>query len=300
MQPSSKSRQRVRKPLPLVLAPVAAVGIGLAALYPMASAQVATSAPANAPTPRYYGVNLPSASFAPKRKPGVHGKDYLYPTKAIAEPFQAMDMNTVRLSILWERLQPEPNRPLDPGEVERLDKSLAQLAGFSTVIVDIHNYGRYFGERLDKPGRSGAMLADLWSKLATHYKNTGDRVRLMNERTVSTRTPGGDQRSIGCRHPPDRARNMVLVPGTRWTGGTAGTRGIEIERRGHERFLRSGRTSSSRSTISRQDHLVRKRLREREGRPPAADESHELASRTARKATLGSSECHDRNLPRRA
>lgn len=196
---------------------VLAVWICMSALRVPASAEVASVPQA----PRYYGVNLPSASFAGKRMPGVHGKDYVYPTGKTAEPFEAMGMNTIRLAFRWERLQPEPFGPFDEDEFSRLEKSIAEMSGFQTVILNVHNYARYHGTPLDHPSRSGAMLADLWVKLAQHYKNN-PRIALgiMNEphgidifewRKISDQVVAAI-RGTG-------ARNLILVPGTRWTGG---------------------------------------------------------------------------------
>lgn len=183
--------------------------------------------PRNPPAPRYFGVNLASASFAPDKLPGVHGQDYLYPTAAIARPFVAMGMNTARLPVLWERLQPRPFGPLNEDEVRRLDQSIADLRGFSTVIVDVHNYARHGGRPLDVQPASSNMLADLWSKLAQRYKSD-PRVAfgIMNEpygvdakrwRAIA------DGTIVAIRQ--TGARNLILVPGTRWTGGHSWTTG---------------------------------------------------------------------------
>lgn len=194
----------------------AAAVVGLALVIPLASDDVKSKA---AP-PRYYGVNLPSASFAPKKLPGVHGKDYIYPTAKTAAPFAAMGMNTIRLAVRWERLQPQPFGPLSNNELRLLDKSINELGNFRTIILNIHNFARYHGTALDQPSRSGA-LADLWTKLAQRYKND-QRIAfgMMNEphgmsasawRMISDETLAAIRRT--------GARNLVLVPGTRWTGG---------------------------------------------------------------------------------
>jgi endoglucanase len=214
--PKKAGRPRLRSTAYLSLGAFACAVSLAASLKPLASAQVA-----QARAPIYYGVNLASGEFGPKKLPGVHGRDYVYPTKAVAEPFKAMGMNTIRVPVLWERLQHQPMGPLDPAEIERLDKTIADLSDFKSVIIDVHNYGRYQGVALDQEGRSGAMLADLWTKLAERYKgNRRVAFGLMNE-------PHGmdsaewrrivDQSVDAIRR--TGARNLVLIPGTRWTGG---------------------------------------------------------------------------------
>lgn len=171
--------------------------------------------------PKYYGVNLASAEFAPGRIPGVHGKDYIYPTGATAEPFRKMGMNTLRLPVLWERLQPTALGELDPAEIARLDATIAALGEFDAVIIDIHNYARYGSVALDHPSRPGAMLPDLWSRLANRYKNSPKvAFGLMNEphdisgpawRRIADQTVSAIRKT--------GAKNLILVPGVNWTGG---------------------------------------------------------------------------------
>lgn len=171
--------------------------------------------------PQFYGVNLPSGTFGKKHGPDKYGKGYAYPSNAESAPFLAMGMNTTRVGFIWERLQPDPLGPLNSDELRHLDASVDALSGFRLIILDVHNYGSYAGAKLDDPERGGALLADLWTKLARHYgSNPRIAFGIMNEphdidaavwRQISDRTVAAI-RSTG-------ARNLVLVPGTRWTGG---------------------------------------------------------------------------------
>lgn len=197
------------------------VGVLLGAAVASANYDTSEGAPANAPPPRYYGVNLASGSFGGKRLPGVYGKDYVYPTRAIAEPFREIGMNTVRLPFKWERLQPVPLGPLNQDELARLDKSIDELSGFSTVILDVHNYARFGGVPLDKPSQPAELLPNLWTQVAQHYKgNPRVAFGMMNEphgidaaawRRISDQSLAAIRRT--------GAKNLILIPGTRWTGG---------------------------------------------------------------------------------
>ena len=199
--------------LPFATAPLA---MALAVLLPVGSANQAQAIP-----PRYYGVNLASAEFGPDKVPGLAGRDYIYPTAKTAAPFRAMGMNSVRLPVLWERLQHKANGPLDPAELARLDASIADLAGFQQVIIDVHNYARYQGKLLSRSDGNATALPDLWSRLATHFKNRPQvAFGIMNEpwkieagewRLIAEDTVAAIRRT--------GARNLVLVPGTRWSGG---------------------------------------------------------------------------------
>lgn len=203
----------------MAIASFSLAGLVLAAaiFLPAGSLEQAQTGPA----PKYRGVNLASAEFAPKKLPGVAGQDYIYPTRATAEPFAAMGMNSIRLPILWERIQPVANGPLDDEEVKRLDASLDALGGFEQVIIDLHNYGRYRGKPLTRADRSADLLADLWVRLAQRYKDRrGIAFGIMNEphgirasewREIAEATTVAIRRT--------GARNLILVPGSNWTGG---------------------------------------------------------------------------------
>lgn len=175
---------------------------------------------------QYKGVNLASGEFASNKLPGRYGYDYVYPDKKTASPFSDAGMNTVRLPFRWERIQSKPFGELSSVEMERLDSSINDLSEFSTIILDLHNYARYNGEVLDVDN-GGDMLADLWTRLAKRYAgNPKIAFGLMNEpftidakswRTIVDQVIGAI-RETG-------ASNLVLVPGTRWTGGHSWTHG---------------------------------------------------------------------------
>lgn len=193
---------------------LATVATALATLFvPAAPLEQAQTGP----PPRFRGVNLASAEFAPEKLPGIAGRDYIYPTKATAAPFAAMGMNSVRLPILWERIQPRPGQPLDPDELKRLDASLDDLAEFDQVIIGIHNYGRYRGEVLG----AADTLSDLWTRLAERYKGRPNiAFGIMNEPhgiPATTWREIAQTTTIAIRR--TGSRNLILVPGANWTGG---------------------------------------------------------------------------------
>lgn len=181
---------------------------------------VASSGVAAAPAVRWKGVNLAGGEFNAGRSPSRYGKDYVYPTAKVAAPFVQAGMNIARLPIAWKRLQPAPLQPLDAAELKRVDAAIAALDGFDRVILDVHNYGR-FGGKVLQPGTANAdYLPDLWKRLAAHYADDRRVVfGLMNEpHGISAR----DWRSIadGAVQAIRKtgARNLILVPGTRWSG----------------------------------------------------------------------------------
>lgn len=170
--------------------------------------------------PMMRGLNLAGGEFAPERAPGLMGRDYVYPNADVAAPFLKAGMDTVRLPVLWERIQPDPMSPLSDGEMQRVDASLDALKGFRAVIIDVHNYARYKGVRLDQDPSGAAKLADLWTRLANRYKARPDIVfGIMNE---PYDIEAGDWRGIVdpvvAAIRSTGAKNLLLISGTRWSG----------------------------------------------------------------------------------
>lgn len=215
--PIARRRDRGAALLTLLLV-IALFGGGWAALRRNGGA--ARAAPPAAP-PALVGVNLAGGEFGPEGQYlGVYDKDYAYPDAAVGAPFLALGMNTARVPIRWERVQPRPLAPLDAIEMGRIDATIAGLSGYAAVILDIHNYAAYFGRRLGDDARSRAMLADLWARLALRYRgNPHLAFGLMNE-PVDLPAPAWRriaEASVAAIRGAG-ARNLILVPGSDWTG----------------------------------------------------------------------------------
>lgn len=179
---------------------------------------------------RYRGVNLASAEFGMDSEgngaAGVHGKEYVYPDPAYAAGYTSANyflkkkMNTFRLPFRWERLQPRRRAKLDQAELTRLRNTVKNLtAKGAFVIVDPHNYARYYTEVIGA-GVPNADFADLWARLNYHFKGnkrviyglmnepfnmpTEQWVKAANLAIATIRNGGGT--------------NLVLVPGNAWSG----------------------------------------------------------------------------------
>lgn len=217
----------------LLLLPLAAAATAIvAALIQQTSTSVTSSPPLQSRLvlpERYMGVNLAGGEFRTKMLPAIHGRDYAYPDGPAAAPFLAAGMTAVRLPFRWERLQPTPMEALDADELAHLNASIEALRGFKLVILDLHNYASYKGAKLGTGNAPGALLVDFWTRLATYYRHDS-RIAfgLMNEpngidgalwRDVAQETLSAI-RATG-------ARNLVLVPGSNWTGAHSWTKGGE-------------------------------------------------------------------------
>jgi endoglucanase len=165
------------------------------------------------------GVNLAGAAFSPNALPGIYGQDFIYPTDQEVTYFTAHGMNVFRLSLLWERLQPRLQGPLDPAELTRLITFVSTAeAHNAAVIIDIHNYGMYRGTLIGDPGVKSADFADLWARLARQFGGDGHILfGLMNEpkQTDAAAWQAIVQDAVDAIRAAG-ARNRILVPGIDW------------------------------------------------------------------------------------
>ena len=152
------------------------------------------------------GVNITGPEWGNRTIPGTNGSTYLYPSQQTFEYFAARGFNFVRLTNLWERLQPALGGPLDQTVLGYLKNSIAsaRAAGIK-VSIEIHNFGRYNipsspcsnqdpwqimpsaciidNEYNGTVRVRGADLADFWFKMSNEFKDddTVMAYDLMNE-----------------------------------------------------------------------------------------------------------------------
>jgi endoglucanase len=172
------------------------------------------------------GVNLASAEFAVGQNgegalPGVYGRDYIYPNQGEVDYYKNKGMNIIRLPFRWERLQPTLKGPFDATELGRLKTFVNEAtAKGMNVILDPHNYARYYGGVIGSPGVPNSAFVNFWRRLAVTFKGN-DKVifGLMNEpfnmpteQWLSAANAAiGAIRNVG-------APNLILVPGNGYTG----------------------------------------------------------------------------------
>jgi endoglucanase len=154
------------------------------------------------------------------RRPGVYGQDYFYPTQDEVDYFVGKGMTVFRLPFSWENLQHSQFGEFDPAEQARLDDIIGYATGRGArVILDPHNYARYFNQIVGA-GVPAAALADLWSRLATHFKDNPRLIfGLMNEpNSMPTELWLADANAAIQAIRQTGATNLILVPGNAWTG----------------------------------------------------------------------------------
>lgn len=172
----------------------------------------------------FKGVNLAGPGFSPDHLPGIYGQDYIFPSNAEITYFTSHGMNIFRLSILWERLQPKLNGPLNADEISRINSFVAESnAHGASVIIDLHNYGSYRGVSIADSPSLKAGFADVWARLAQQFGRNGKVLfGLMNEPQIAT--PQDWRAEVQGAIDAIRktgAINRVLVSGTKWDGAEA-------------------------------------------------------------------------------
>lgn len=171
--------------------------------------------------PMYRGVSLSSAEFG-YDKPGVFGKDYVYPTRSEVDYYAgALHMTVFRLPFLWERLQHKIPSNLDSAELSRLDEFVTYATGKGIlVILDPHNYARYYGRVVGEGGPSKYDFAEFWRQLAEHYRgNARVAYGLMNEpygMATETWADAAQEAIYAIRGAG--SGQLILVPGNAWSG----------------------------------------------------------------------------------
>lgn len=185
----------------------------------LVAAMTAIALPLQASAACLSGINLAGAEFGQGR--GTYGKDYAYPSDETITYFADKGFNAVRLPFKWERLQPRLNRSFDKAERKRLSDTVKALrkAGM-TVILDPHNYAYYGNQQIGSAAVPDSAFADFWSRLAADYKqDAGVQFGLMNEPhdVPATQWLASANAAIAAIRETG-ANNLVLVPGTIWTG----------------------------------------------------------------------------------
>lgn len=139
---------------------------------PRATAAAATAAPATAPPAagKRFGVTIAGGEFGEGRLPGSMHTDYTYATDpARFRYFAGKGQALIRIPFRWERVQPTASGSLSEPDIAELRKMLdSAQANNQQVILDLHNYARYYGTPLGRA--DAATFADVWSRLAREFR----------------------------------------------------------------------------------------------------------------------------------
>jgi len=142
----------------------------------------ASYADTNASSP-VAGINFPGPAIAGHVQPGKMGVNYHFPSKQDIQTYADFGFKLIRLAITWERLQPQLNGGFDTTYLGEMDDFIQQAEEHNlSVLLDVHNYGKYKGNLIGTETVPKRAFADLWFGLAQHYKNQDNLMfGLMNE-----------------------------------------------------------------------------------------------------------------------
>lgn len=119
------------------------------------------------------GINLAGAEFgAGDALPGKYTIHYIYPGEADFKRYANLNMKLVRLPFRWERIQPKLNTDLNSAEVTRLMTALDHAKKHNIqVILDMHNYYRYYDKLIASKDVPITAFADSWTRIARKVVN---------------------------------------------------------------------------------------------------------------------------------
>ncbi|WP_269539018.1 glycoside hydrolase family 5 protein [Cerasicoccus fimbriatus] len=107
------------------------------------------------------GVNLAGAEFS--------GFAFWQDNPQEWDYYHSKGLDLIRIPFKWERLQPTLYGAVDFTDLDAI-VALADARGMK-VVLDMHNYARYNGNVIGTTNVPNAAFADVWRKLADHYKN---------------------------------------------------------------------------------------------------------------------------------
>lgn len=134
----------------------------------------------------------------------------------------ALGLTNFRIPFKWERIQPTLGGALDTTYFNRIDGLVKYIIGKNaTVILDLHNYGRYGSDTIGSAAVTQANFVYFWRLLGAKYKANADFVifGLMNEPhdQSSALWFAAAQAAINALR-KDGCKNTITVPGNGWTG----------------------------------------------------------------------------------
>lgn len=173
------------------------------------------------------GVNLSGAEFNPGRT--RLNFDYTYPTTAEIDYFVGKGLTTFRIPVLSDRLLGPAGE--GQGPLTRDWIALVKLIDYAArsharVIIDFHQYGTMASGLIGREPQATRDFAQAWGEVAKRLKDRPNVIfGLMNEpheQSASEWLLGANAAIAAIRNAG--ARQLILVPGSYWTGANSWTR----------------------------------------------------------------------------
>jgi endoglucanase len=111
------------------------------------------------------------------------GVNYTYPTTSEIDYFASLGLNTIRIPVAWQRLQPTQDGPLNTTQLSQLSNLVAYAATKGIAVdIDLHNYGAGFGADVGTAQTPDSSFANFWGQMAEYFQNAPNVIfGLMNE-----------------------------------------------------------------------------------------------------------------------
>lgn len=168
----------------------------------------------------YRGVCLSGAEWG-SALPGKENVDYYWPNNGEIDYFMSKGMNTFRIGFSWERIQSTANGNFVVPYANKLDGLVTYATSKGAyVILNPHNFARYYGNTVGSTQVPNSVFADFWSRLANKYKgNSKVFFNLVNEpNTMPTEQWVSAANAAIAAIRSAGAKNLIIVPGNAWTG----------------------------------------------------------------------------------
>jgi endoglucanase len=154
--------------------------------------------------------------------------DHAYPfydNLAEYHTWRDLGFNLFRLPVAWQHAQTKLSGPLNSTNMIYLDRMIQNITDDgNTVILDIHNYARWYCAVINQPGSSYPKpqhnvtdedFVDLWTRLAKHYGSHPRLIfELMNEPHDLDMMIWASTMQKAITAIRATASNPILVPGT--------------------------------------------------------------------------------------
>lgn len=164
---------------------------------------------------------MAGAEFNPAVLPGKLNTNYTYPTTAEFEQLAAIGVNTVRLPIRWERIRNDMYGPMITSEMNQIHAVYRTAKRLNMcVIIDMHNYARYYDTQfIDSAGVRAAFI-DTWLIIANTLPGPNHiALGLMNEPYTMPVQDWADLAQATVNKLRERgSQHLILVAGGRWSG----------------------------------------------------------------------------------
>lgn len=119
------------------------------------------------------GVNIAGPESNSSVIPGQENTNYTFNNDATFNYFANKGLKTIRIPILWERIQPTLNGALATGYLNSLKNNITWAKSHNAkVVIDVHNYGRNAGRVIGVDANVPiSSFTDLWVKLSNEFKS---------------------------------------------------------------------------------------------------------------------------------